>query len=74
MTTLPYVFTATPEDPATCQACRIEKDHGDFVEYEWLGIVCATCITTGDTALTVHSMERDGHAPPTEEENHGTHP
>jgi hypothetical protein len=66
MSTLPYIFTATPEDPATCVACRTEKDHGDFVESEWLGIVCAWCVWTFDTALTVHGMERDGHAPPPE--------
>jgi hypothetical protein len=63
---LPYVHTATPDEPIRCHECRIEKDHGDFIETTKGCVYCASCVWTFDTALTVHSMERDGHAPPPE--------
>jgi hypothetical protein len=67
MTTLPYVFSATPEDPAICRRGRHVQDHGLCVETEDGDIFCESHVWDMGTAFTAYSMERDGHAPPPEE-------
>jgi hypothetical protein len=83
MSQLPYVFTATPEYSAFCGHCEQLKVKGQMIEdtirdsqlmMKLSVLICAACVTSWDTALTVHSMERDGHAPPPEEDNRETHP
>jgi hypothetical protein len=77
MSALPYVFTVTPEAPIRCGRCEEIKTKGEMIEttirpadivtMKCAVLICASCVWTFDTALTVHSMERDGHAPPPED-------
>jgi hypothetical protein len=63
MSALPFVWTATPEDPIRCDECRTEKDHGQLTENLVGRLECAACTEDKHTALLVHSMEETGHAP-----------
>ena len=64
--TLPPVYTATPEEPIFCYVCHAEKDHGKFVLLKDFPrvYICAACVWTLETSLLAESHDEEERANP----------
>ena len=51
MSTLPFAFFATSEDPIRCDECHDEKEHGAFIEFQSGRLVCHCCLADALTAI-----------------------